>query len=125
MNWTPEQKPLVEKYSRAYTWLVINEKDPKQKDNYEKVNQKLMELEDQLRETGVTNDQLGEILAQVKKLTDKKTGEMSGRELEFVCQVIFGKDTKLDNRPLKLSDMVFANGKLATYAYHKREGNMD
>ncbi len=126
MNWPDEVKPLIEKYSRGYAWICMNEKDPAKKEDYEKVNQKLMALEDELRSKGVTNEQIGEVISKVNKMLDKKTGEMSSRELEFVCQIIFGRETKLEEgKKLRDSDMIFANGKLGTYAYHKREGNMD
>lgn len=120
MNWPNDTKPIVEKYSRGYAWICLYEDDKKQAKNFEKVNKRLMEMEDEMRSKGVTNDQIGSIIKSIDKLLKKPTDKMTSRELEFVCQIIFGKDTKVVEGKLKPSDMVFANGKLATYAYHQR-----
>ena len=124
MDWPNETKPLVEKYSRGYAWICLYEDDKTQVKNFEKVNKRLMEMEDEMRSKGVTNDQLGSIIKSIDKLLKKPMDKMTSRELEFTCQIIFGKDAKIVESKLRPTDMAFANGKLATYAYHQKEGNM-
>lgn len=124
MNWLNDTKPIVEKYSRGYAWICLYEDDEKQIKNFEKVNKRLMEMEDEMRSKGVTNDQIGSIIKSIDKLLKKPMDKMTARELEFVCQIIFGKDAKIVEGKLKPADMVFANGKLGTYAYHQRGENV-
>jgi len=61
MKWPEDTKALVEQYSRGYAWMCLYDKAEEQQENFDKVNTRLMDLEVQLREKGVTNDQLGEI----------------------------------------------------------------
>lgn len=120
MNWTDEQKPLVESYAKGFAWISMYKDEEGKIEDFNKVNERMMALEDEMKAKGVTSEQIDKIMAGVTKILAKTTGEMSPKELEFVCQVIFGKGAKLTQTYMKDTDMMLINGKTTNYGYYRR-----
>ena len=112
MKWPEDIRPLIEKYSRGYGWISLYQDKPEEIENFKKVNQRMTELETQLREKGVTTEQLGEVAEKIKKILKKSSSEMSNGELLFVCQIIFGKDIKLITKDPRGDKIVSAVAKM-------------
>lgn len=98
-NFTNEQKPIAKKYSVGYAWLSIFDKPdatPEQKLQVQKVMERMKQLEEQLKLLGASDTTLGELIERAKKFTNMSVGEMNGKQLELLCQLIFGKGSKLE-----------------------------
>jgi hypothetical protein len=120
MIWTDETRPVVEMYTRAYAWICMFGDNPVHADNFVKVNDRLMQLEDDLKVKEVTSDQISQIMDKVRTLLAKDLEALSKRELLFINQVIWGKDIKIENHYPRDTDMWVVDGKLMSYAFYKR-----
>lgn len=95
-NFTNEQKPIAKKYSMGYAWLSIFDKPdatPEQKLQVQKVMDRMKQLEEQLKLLGTSDATLGDLIERAKKFTSMSVGEMNEKQIELLCQLVFGKGT--------------------------------
>ena len=90
-----ELRAKVRKYSLMVAWWYIHEGDKTMDDKRKEVQGKIEQTEDELRLSGVSNDTLGGIIDKAKEFVKLKVGEMSDKQLETVCKLIFGQGTTL------------------------------
>lgn len=128
MNWTPEVKPLIEKYSRGHAWLLLYKDFPSQKETFQKMEERMKEIRKELVDKDVTLEQICEVEEKTQKIMDKKESEMSEREIDFVMQIVWGKDVQIMRMPkdgekiilavykMKPSGVFFSTSEIASFA---------
>lgn len=91
-------KEILEKYIRLCSWYLIKDGD---KDitsgQFTVVLNEIGKLEDKLREMGVSENEMAEIVQLTKKnALEKPIREMSDKELLEVCKLIFGNEVEFE-----------------------------
>lgn len=66
-----ELEATIDRYVKAVIWLTENESDPR----YEKCLHELEKLEDKLRELGLSNEEIGDLIDGAKQEVAKKVEE--------------------------------------------------
>ena len=95
----PKQRALVKKYLIGYSWLSIWDTEKatsKEREQIEKVNKKMEEIEDELKTMKVSEDLLEKLLKKAKKFVNMTVGDMDERQLKLMYQLIFGKSASLE-----------------------------
>lgn len=91
-----EVKKIARKYALAVAWLLIHEEDKRMEKKVAQVIDRVGELEQELLDEGVSRLNIDKILQRAKKFVKKSVGEMTDRQLETMCKLIFGQKTELE-----------------------------
>ena len=79
-------------------WWHINQDDEDMASKLKEVLSKIEQTEDELRLSGIKNETLGKIIDKAKKFVKLKVGEMFDKQLETMCKLIFGQESKLSRK---------------------------
>ena len=96
MTLSPNLKEKIRKYSLMVAWWNIHENDKSMKDKLEEVLEKIEVTEEELRLSGVSEKVLEDIIKRAKKFTSLTVGEMSDKQVETTCKLIFGQKVTME-----------------------------
>lgn len=66
MATTETKEQILKRYREGVTWMLKNDDKPQLEETWLKGLKKIEELEDEARAIGVTNDELGKIIEEVR-----------------------------------------------------------
>jgi len=111
-NLSPELQEKVKKYSLMVAWWHIHEKEKNIQKKLEEVLDKIGDTETELRLSGIKEDVFTGVLERAKKFVNLPIKEMTDRQIETMCKLIFGQKSTLTpfNKRDKLRhDILFFN----------------
>jgi ribosomal protein L12E/L44/L45/RPP1/RPP2 len=89
---------MIDKYIQLCSWYFIKEGDKDiTSDQFSAVLKEIGVYETKLKESGMSGEQMDELIKKIKKNTLEKTvGEMSDSELLKTCKLIFGNEVEFE-----------------------------